>query len=778
MEIIDKQGRLFGTVNVVDALVVLLVLAVGLAGITLLVGGGGGGGGGPTGPTETQYVTLDAGSQPEFVIEQVDVGDNVTLEGAYEGANVTDTYFTSSGNGTSAVIRLGVTHGANTTPTIDGEPLRVGRQLGVENPAYVLNGTVRDVGAEPELPTADRQVVLRGTVTDAVASEVSTGEEIHVAGNRVATIEDVAVYDANRPGRRTLYLDASVRTYASGDAARFGESRVEVDRTLSLPIAGVQFSGTIDRVGGGLDRVTESVLTTSVVDADVVRQIETGDTYEVAGHPIATVENVTAYDTGNPDRKRVYLGMSVETLGYTDESQFGSQALRRGATVPFRTDHYEFGSEILRRGTADLQSGTESVIVDSVVSAETARQIEPGDTYAVAGHSIATVEDVIAYETNDPDRKRVHVGLSVETLGYGERTQFGAQPIEDGVTLPFRTDQYDFSGEVTRVGTADLQVTTETVLVTDVVDAEDARTMQEGDTYDVAGHSIATVKDVIAYDTGNPDRKRVYVGLSVETLGYGEEPRFDTRIIQPGTTLPFRMERYELSGDVRRVGTSDLQVTSRDVLVTDVVETSTATAVSEDDTYRVSGRTIATVENVAVYGTSNPDRKRVYLGLSVEALGYGERPQFGANNPLEEGVTLPFRTLAYELNGQIVRLDALEQRGQATTRTVTLEMENVAPSRADSVEAGLTETNAGQTIAEVNDVTVQPAVITLTSEDGDIFEREHPVNKDVTLTAELQVREDDRTVRFKGRTVQEGDRITLDLGVTTIQATIADLDAA
>ncbi|CCQ32997.1 hypothetical protein HLRTI_001123 [Halorhabdus tiamatea SARL4B] len=776
MEIIDKQGRLFGTVNVVDALVVLLVLAVGVAGIALLFGGDGGGG--PTGPTETRYVTLDAGVQPEYVVGAVESGDNVTLDGAYEGANVTDTYFTSAGNGTSAVLRVEITHAANTTATVDGEPLRIGRRLGVENDAYILNGTIRGVSTEPDLPTADRRVVLRGTTADGIASEITAGEEIEVAGSRVATVEDVAVYDAQQPGRRTLYLDASLRTYVTSDGVRFGNTRVETDRTLSLPIAGVQFSGTIDRVGGGLERTTESVLTTSVVDADVARQIETGDTYEVAGHPIATVENVTAYDTGNPDRKRVYLGMSVETLGYTDGHQFGSQTLRRGATLPFRTDSYEFTSEIRQLGTADLARTGESVIVRNVVSAETARQIETGDTYEVAGHSIATVEDVIAYETNDPDRKRVHVGLSVETLGYGERTQFGTQPIEDGVTLPFRTDQYDFSGEVTRVGTADLQVTTEAVLVTDVVDAEDARAMQEGDTYDVAGHSIATVEDVIAYDTGNPDRKRVYVGLSVETLGYGEEPRFDTRTVQPGTTLPFRMERYDFSGEVTRVGTADLQVTSQDVLVTDVVETSTAAAVSEGDAYRVSDRTVATVENVAVYGTSNPDRKRVYVGLSVEALGYGERPQFGANNPLEEGVTLPFRTLTYELNGQIVRLDALEQRGQATTRTVTLEMENVVPSRADSVEAGQTETNAGQTIAQVNDVTVQPAVITLTSEDGNIYEREHPVNKDVTLTAALQVREDDRTTRFKGRAVQEGDSITLDLGVTTIRATIVDLDAA
>ena len=39
MELIDERGRLFGRVNVVDALVVLLVAAVVVAGVALVAGG-------------------------------------------------------------------------------------------------------------------------------------------------------------------------------------------------------------------------------------------------------------------------------------------------------------------------------------------------------------------------------------------------------------------------------------------------------------------------------------------------------------------------------------------------------------------------------------------------------------------------------------------------------------------------------------------------------------------------------------------------------------------
>ena len=672
MEIIDEKGRLFGTVNVVDALVVLLVLAVGLAGVALVVSGGGG----PVGPTETQYVTLDLGTQSEFLIEQIEVGDTGSLGGDTHGVTITDSYFTTSGGGTNAVVRVAVNQTGGGPFTVGGEPLRVGRSLEFVNESYALdNATVREVGNESALPTPERTVVLRGTVPNAVAADVSAGEAITVAGSRVATVREIATYSAENPDRQTLFLNATLRTYSTGDAVRFGGTRVEAGQSLTLPIAGYQFSGTIDRVGGGLDRTTEPVLTTGVVSADTANRIESGDTYRPSGQSIATVENVTAYDTDNPDEKRVY------------------------------------------------------------------------------------------------------VGLSVRALGYGDQLRFGDQTVEEGVTLPFETETYDFDAEVLRMGTADFQPETESVIVASVVDADIARELDSGDTYEVAGRTVATVKNVTAYDTDNPDRKRVYAGLSVQTLGYGEQLRFGTQAVEEGTTLPFRTQQYEFEGDILRLDTSDLQLTTEEVLVTDVVDVDVAQRIQGEDTYEVAGRTVATVENVAVYGTNDPDRKRIYVGLSVEALGYGELPLFGADNPIRDGSTLPFRTLAYEFSGEIVRLDGFQQPGQPTTRTVTLEMANVPPERADSVTAGLTETNAGQTFARVTNVNVTPAVITLTSESGDIFEREHPVNKDVTLTVELSIRESETGVRFKGRTIQEGNQVTLDLGVTTITATVTELDA-
>ncbi len=569
MEIIDEEGRLLGAVNIVDALVVLLVFAVALAGIALVASG-------ESTETETRHVTLDLGTQPEFIVERLVVGDTATLEDEFGNMTITDTHLTTADDGSRLVVRVAVTGREPVEGgqfTLGGEPLRLGRQLTFQNDTYVVNGTVSAVGTDRTLPTGNSSVVLRTTVSDDVARTVETGDDISVGDEPVGSVRDVAVYDAGTLDRRTLYLFADLETLANGEGVQFGDTPVEVGNTLSVPVAGNQYNWTVERVGSGFDRETNEVIVTDVVDPATANALAVGDAYEVAGQPVATIE------------------------------------------------------------------------------------------------------------------------------------------------------------------------------------------------------------DLAVYDTGNPDQKRVYVGLSTTTLGYGERPRFGPRTLQQGATISFRATSYEFAGEIVRDGTADLQTTTRDVVVTDVVDVSVADRLEEGVAYTVADEPVATVESVAVYGTDDPDRKRVYVGLSVEALGYSDELRFGANRPLREGTTLPFRTPSYEFQGEIVRVGTLTESGETAERTVTLQMANVPPERADSVEEGLTETSGDETVARVLDVQVEPAVITLTSESGDIFEREHPVNKDVTLTVELQVRELESGVRFKGRILQEGNEVILDLGTTTVRTTVVELDA-
>jgi hypothetical protein len=81
MEGIDENGRVFGVVNVIDLLVVLLVLAVVAAGVALVLGSGDGGG--DDTQSETATITIRADSVQPYV------ADAVPPVGDLEGGNVT-----------------------------------------------------------------------------------------------------------------------------------------------------------------------------------------------------------------------------------------------------------------------------------------------------------------------------------------------------------------------------------------------------------------------------------------------------------------------------------------------------------------------------------------------------------------------------------------------------------------------------------------------------------------------------------------------------------------
>ncbi|VVB51529.1 Uncharacterised protein [uncultured archaeon] len=66
MEFIDSKGRLFGKVNLIDALVVLAAVFILIVGFNLLFVGR---------PTSWTYVTLRLVNQPSYVLDAVSVGD-------------------------------------------------------------------------------------------------------------------------------------------------------------------------------------------------------------------------------------------------------------------------------------------------------------------------------------------------------------------------------------------------------------------------------------------------------------------------------------------------------------------------------------------------------------------------------------------------------------------------------------------------------------------------------------------------------------------------------
>ncbi|MFD1597490.1 DUF4330 family protein [Halobellus rarus] len=294
--------------------------------------------------------------------------------------------------------------------------------------------------------------------------------------------------------------------------------------------------------------------------------------------------------------------------------------------------------------------------------------------------------------------------------------------------------------------------------------------MNEGDTYAASQETNLTITDLYVTPRDGDPRVFVRVQLSgpetAETLSYQDAPP------RLGRNLDIVTEQYQVSGTIRAVGgTTTLQTSQTEVVVERSIPTADVEALAVGDELRVAGRTVGTVESVTAYGTDNPDQTRVLVGLSLSTLELaGERPQFGGQ-ALHTGAILPIRTTTSQFQGQVSAVGRTEPPGTPTT-TVTLQLRDVPPDLASSIRPGMTETPTDETVARITAVERSASTVVLTSQDGQIYEREHPVNQELLLTAELRVRDTATGTTFKGHTLQQGSTVVLDLGSTTIEATV------
>jgi hypothetical protein len=136
-------------------------------------------------------------------------------------------------------------------------------------------------------------------------------------------------------------------------------------------------------------------------------------------------------------------------------------------------------------------------------------------------------------------------------------------------------------------------------------------------------------------------------------------------------------------------------------------------------------------------------------------------------------VTLP--ASEYTLNGQIEQVGGELSLGTATTRTVTLRMDDVREDFADAIRPGMVERTGDTTVARITGVKTEPSLIITTGENGSVNVVDHPINRDVTITADLQLRETPSGLAFKSEQLRQGSTVTLDLGTVVVEATVVSV---
>jgi hypothetical protein len=99
-------------------------------------------------------------------------------------------------------------------------------------------------------------------------------------------------------------------------------------------------------------------------------------------------------------------------------------------------------------------------------------------------------------------------------------------------------------------------------------------------------------------------------------------------------------------------------------------------------------------------------------------------------------------------------------------------MTDVRDQFADALQPGMTEQRGTTTTARLIAVDTKPSLIIATGNNGSVNVVDHPFNREVTLTAELRVRQTTTGLRFKGQPLRQGSEVVLDLGTVTVRATV------
>ncbi|MFC7071575.1 DUF4330 family protein [Halovenus rubra] len=454
--LLDEDGRLFGLVNIVDVLVVLLVLAVVVAGVVLLFPSG-------SGKTDTRYVTLDLGDQPNYLAEAISPGDEWTPDRTSDSVTITDVYRVNNGTGTNVLARAAVNgtqvepEGPAEEPIFEfrGNPLRTGQTFNIVTSEYEVEGAVTRVETDGEtLSVTNSEIVLETNLTSATASEIDVGDQFTAGGTTFAQVRSLELFPETE-GSNAQYalVGVTARTIERDGAQHLGDTRVAVGQSLTFGGNGYSFGAEIIEHGtSNLTTESRQLVVQKEVPTTVANDIAVGDQFNVNSNPVVTVSSVTVYPTASPDTRRVVLGVSAKVRTTGEEILFGDRQLRVGSQLPIQTDNYNIQTEIIRRGSSDEPGSptTQAVTVQlKNIPPERANSLTAGMTEESRDRTTAEVQNVTTQPAEvilESESGEIFLREHPQNKDVELTVDLSVRELEDG-TVRFR-------GETLRVGQA------------------------------------------------------------------------------------------------------------------------------------------------------------------------------------------------------------------------------------------------------------------------------------------------------------------------------------
>lgn len=249
MPVIDEQGRLFGRINVIDATIVLFVVAVvAFAGVALLL---------PQSapPTDTddgerRYATLAFNTTPEVVADEVEVNDTLSLYLGTGSLDVADVHFTPTPEGMRVYARVG--YPSDDPPRTNDGAFLANTGINVRSSDYQLAGQILATNeSDGTLDVGQTSVVLTGNASNATAAAIDADDELAIGEETLVSITDVSTEAMANSSRKYVRITATLETIRLGQDRLFGGHTIRVGETLPLVTDQYVVAGEVARIGSG-----------------------------------------------------------------------------------------------------------------------------------------------------------------------------------------------------------------------------------------------------------------------------------------------------------------------------------------------------------------------------------------------------------------------------------------------------------------------------------------------------------------------------------------------
>ncbi|MFB6283426.1 MAG: DUF4330 family protein [Halobacteria archaeon] len=291
-----------------------------------------------------------------------------------------------------------------------------------------------------------------------------------------------------------------------------------------------------------------------------------------------------------------------------------------------------------------------------------------------------------------------------------------------------------------------------------------------------AGNITVTDKYVTPVEEGSSGIVRVRINGSLV-----EEESSGVKIFKHGENIP-RVGRnltldtfsYTILGKILDISENDskLSTSSRTFPARFRVPSNVADNVRKGDIYKLGDEEVARITDKKEYPVS-PGQMALILNIKAKTITLNGQTRF-EGKPLKLNTEIRFATDDYNIKGKITEIGS-KSRTNTTEKTVTLKLERISPDIAKNIQVGMTETLGNTRYARILNKTVKPAKITLTSEQGQIFERTDPVKKDVFIKTRLKAIETPTGLEFQNTPVKIGNKVFLDLGKIEITGKISEI---